>query len=142
MLTLTHLSTPPQALRLPEDDSDYLRHCSAAHQQQRHENAEALKQHPEWQRLQQWREAYKVGCLQQLCHTQRRVVPQPTTKQSRALRLLPLQSGQADGAAWVGRLPHDLVHHLAASTQHRRHHHHPIDDKQYDQPTHAATSDL
>lgn len=111
-----------QALRLPDDDNAYLQHSSAAHQLYRHRTKEHLMEHPEWQRLLQWRQAYEVTshgvatpytrAPRHACRLYKLITPIPR-------HAFDLQAGHAAaGAAFAGRIPHDLIHHLVAADPH------------------------
>lgn len=54
-----------QALRMSEEDTAaYTAQSSAARRQHQHRVAEALKQHPEWQKVQAWKQRIKVSTCQ------------------------------------------------------------------------------
>lgn len=73
-----------QALRMSEEDTAaYTAQSSAARRQHQHRVAEALKQHPEWQKVQAWKQRIKAG-------------------------------DPEAGAAYAGKLPHELLHHLVS----------------------------
>lgn len=78
----------------------FQQHSSTAHQLYRQQTLHELKQHPEWQRLQEWRQSVEAAA-----------------------------GHPAAAAAFVGRLPHDLIHHLVADRHQEEattdtHHHH------------------
>jgi hypothetical protein len=54
-----------QALRMPEEESAAIAaQASPERKQHQHRVAEALKQHPEWQKVQAWKQRIKVSS----CH--------------------------------------------------------------------------